>query len=252
MSASSPTLRMLPNATERLAKPLISVLESGKPGFTAVSLRIAPAIAEALTIAGQDNLRRGCPVNSNLTEVKPILQARSFAGLGARGRTPGRLASDRRQAIDRSWRGQCRSIDNAVPRCSKASTGRCGSRTATSDRLRIDDLGSAPRQLVHEFDHVLRAAGAVARLAVPQRDEEGLPEAHRQRAVQDPAVAAVMDADAPRRRPELLRHHEDRRRLFILNLLEAPLPAMVGVGEGDRLRQELLLGARQSQLHAHA
>src|SRR5260370_32343223 len=91
---------------------------------------------------------------------------------------------------------------------------------------RVDDLRLAPGKLGHQLDHVLRAAGPVARLAVPYRDERCPPQSHRQRAVEDPPVATGVDADALGSRTHLVGNHENRRPRVALDPAEALLLAI--------------------------
>src|SRR5207248_135137 len=81
---------------------------------------------------------------------------------------------------------------------------------SASQGCRINDDRLPSGELAHQFDHVLRSAWAIARFAIPQRNEESAAQALRQRRVEYPAIAAVVDTDAGRRGPKLFRHDENR------------------------------------------
>src|SRR5216683_7311571 len=56
----------------------------------------------------------------------------------------------------------------------------------------MDEYRLTAGHFAHQLDHMLGAAGPVARLAVPQRHERNLGEAVGQAGIQHPAVAAVI------------------------------------------------------------
>src|SRR5947207_2583169 len=95
----------------------------------------------------------------------------------------------------------------ATARISAMAPSEC---ISASQGRRIDDDWLPSGELAHEFDHVLRSARAIARFAIPQRNERSAAQALRQRRVEYPAIAAVVDTDAGRRGPKLFRHDENR------------------------------------------
>ena len=80
----------------------------------------------------------------------------------------------------------------------------------------------------------------------------GTAQALRQRRVEHPTVAAVVDTDTGGRGPKLFRHDENRAAGVPRYLREAALPAMVRIGKSHRLGEELVFGAGKMQLYPHA
>src|ERR1700732_3660967 len=117
-----------------------------------------------------------------------------------------------------------------------------------SQGRRVDDDWLPSGELADELDHVLRSARTIARFAIPQCDEGSTAQALRQRRVEYPAIAAVVDTDTGRRRSKLFRHDENRAARVLRYLGEAALPAMLRIGKSHRLGEELVFGASKMQL----